>query len=385
LTSLCAGFLGRVGRSLPLTILLLLALLATERRPERPATLPTLTPGVTAVLTPFPSSTPAAPATLGPTLVLTATSSPTARATVTLPPTETPMPRAQLATQPVRKTSTIAPTHTATRARAKTPTLAPSVTSTSTPTSAPTFTPPLIPTPTADAGQPVTQDRSHVPAAYEDTTLGHAVTEYNVVYSRMITMYVVGRDSTGMEGAMYHDLIERRLRIMGPEDFAGSAHLSGWPYLVVAIEEDLNANSVTGWRYVLEHERVHMVAASNLAAEGVNLAQLMRRPDGTFTNEALFHEVCADFYPRDQEGNHRPVASFYDAMNRMPELLRVLEEVDSAAITYQPPTHYEILPITGLSLVDAACVWDREAMQMVRELYDGRVGPGAFDALFPAY
>jgi hypothetical protein len=215
--------------------------------------------------------------------------------------------------------------------------------------------------------------------------LGEAVSAYNGDHPQKITMHVVGRSSTGLEGAMYRDLVNRRLRIMGPEDFAGSAELSGWPHLVVAIEEDVNANSVTGWRYVLEHERVHMVAAANLAAEGVNLAQLMRKPDGTFTNEALFHEVCADFFPRDQEGNHRPVASFYDAMKRMPELLRALEEVDSAAITYQPPPHYEILPITGLTLLDAACVWDREAMRMVRELYDGKMGPGAFDALFPTY
>jgi hypothetical protein len=201
----------------------------------------------------------------------------------------------------------------------------------------------------------------------------------------MITMHIVSSTSEGIEGAMYRDLIARQLRIMGPEDVAHSTQLSGWPDIVIAIEEDLDVLSVTGWRYVLDHESVHMVAAANLAAGGVNLAGLMRQPDGTFTHMARFHEVCADYYPRDAAGNHRPVARFYGAMDKMPELLGVLEEADDAAVTYQPPPGYEVLPITGLALADAACVWDREAQQRVRELYDAQEGAGAFDALFPAY
>jgi hypothetical protein len=224
-----------------------------------------------------------------------------------------------------------------------------------------------------------------IPAAYADTSLGRAVAAYNAAHPRAMTLHVVGSNSTGLEGVMYRDLIARRLRIMGPEDVADSAQLPGWPYLVIAVQEDLNANSVTGWGYVLEHEYVHMVAAANLAADGVNLAQLMRQPDGTFTHQALFHEVCADFFPRDPDGNHRPVASFYGAMDRMPELLRVLEGMDAAALAHQPPSHYEILPITGLPLMDAACVWDREALRRVQELYDEQMGPGAFDTLLPTY
>jgi hypothetical protein len=172
---------------------------------------------------------------------------------------------------------------------------------------------------------------------------------------------------------------------MGPEDFAGSTKKAGWPYIVIAREDALDANSAGGWGYVLDHEIAHMIAAANLATEGLNLAELMRKPDGTFTHEAFFHEVCADFYPRDQDGNHRPVARFYDAMNRMPELLHVLREYDSEVLTYEPPPDYEVLAITGISLVDAACAWDRKAMEAVRELYDTKRGPGAFNALFPAY
>jgi hypothetical protein len=211
------------------------------------------------------------------------------------------------------------------------------------------------------------------------------VADYNATHPRTITMHVVSSASEGIEGAMYRDLIARRLRIMGPEDVADSAQLSGWPDIVIAIEEDLSALSVTGWRYVLDHESVHMVAAANLAGEGVNLAQLMRQPDGTFTHAARFHEVCADYYPRDAAGNHRPVARFYGAMTKMPELLGVLEEAGDIADTYQPPPGHQILPITGLPLVDAACAWDRDAQQMVRERYDAQMGAGAFDTLFPAY
>ena len=221
--------------------------------------------------------------------------------------------------------------------------------------------------------------------AYADTSLGRAVANYNATHPRVITIYVVSSASEGVEGAMYRDLIARQLRIMGPEDVADSTQLSGWPDIAIAIEEDLNVLSVTGWRYVLDHESVHMVAAANLAGEGVNLAQLMRQPDGSFTHVARFHEVCADYYPRDTTGNHRPVARFYGAMEKMPGLLEALEKAGDAALTYQPPPGFEVLPITGLALVDAACVWDREAQQRVRELYDAQMGEGAFDALFPMY
>jgi hypothetical protein len=172
---------------------------------------------------------------------------------------------------------------------------------------------------------------------------------------------------------------------MGPEDIAGSIQKSGWPYIVIAREDALNAIAVEGWTYVLDHELVHMIAAANLATEGHNLAELMRRPDGTFTHAARFHEVCADFYPRDEDGNHRPVAVFYDALNTMPELLRVLSEYEAETLAYHPPSGYEVLTITGVALVDSACTWDRRAMDVLRDLYDGKRDVGAFDVLFPSY
>jgi hypothetical protein len=198
-------------------------------------------------------------------------------------------------------------------------------------------------------------------------------------------MHVVSGDSQGIDRAMYQDLIARRWRVMGPEDFAGSASKPGWPYLVIALQDTLDANSVEGWGYVLDHEWVHMTAAANLATADLNLAQLMRGPDGRFSHQARFHEVCADFFPRDPNGEHRPVAEFYGALGRMPELLRVLSAVDPQELAYQPPPQYQILAITGVPLVDAACVWDRAAMRAVRRLYDQRQGDGAFDLLFPGY
>jgi hypothetical protein len=225
----------------------------------------------------------------------------------------------------------------------------------------------------------------YVPGAYEGTTLAKAVVAFNATHPHRITLHVVSKDSEGIDGDMYQDLIQRRWRVMGPEDFAASIGKAGWPYIVIAREDALDAISVAGWGYVLDHELVHMVAAANLAIDSLNLAELMRRPDGTFTNEARFHEVCADFYPRDEDGNHRPVASGYDAMDRMPQLLRVVEEHDSQLTAYQLPPDFEVLAITGSSLVDAACVWDRTAMTIVRDLYDEMQGQGAFNALFPSY
>jgi hypothetical protein len=225
----------------------------------------------------------------------------------------------------------------------------------------------------------------YVPTAYAGTTLGIAVARYNALHPHKITMHVVGENSPGSDGAMYRDLLERGWRIMGPEDVAESVEKSGWPFIVIAREEEVDALSVEGWGPVLDHELVHIIAAANVATEGQNLAELMRKSDGSFTHEARFHEVCADFYPRDENGNHHPVAVGYGAMDRMPELLRILEEVDAAALAYDPPAGYVILPITGNSLVDAACVWDRNAMAVVRDLVDQKQGLGAFDLLFPEY
>ena len=225
----------------------------------------------------------------------------------------------------------------------------------------------------------------HVPTAYAATALGMAVARYNALHLHQITMHVVGENSAGIDGAMYRDLLERRWRIMGPEDVAESVEKSGWPFIVIAREDELDALSVEGWGYVLDHELVHIIAAANLALEGQNLAEFMRKSDGSFTHEARFHEVCADFYPKDENGNHHPVAIRYGAMDRMSELLRVLGEVDAAAVAYDPPVDYEILPITGSSLVDAACVWDRTAMAVVRDLVDQQQGSGGFDLLFPEY
>lgn len=254
--------------------------------------------------------------------------------------------------------------------------------SVATPTVWPTYTPAphTASTATADDGQP-----EYVPAAFEATSLGQAVLRYNAAHRQKITMHVVGRDSQGVDRAMYQDLVARQWRIMGPEDFPQSADKSGWPYLVIALQDTLDANSVAGWGYVLEHEWVHMVAAANLATAGLNLAELMRSPDGSFSHQARFHEVCADFYPRDPNGEHRPVAAFYGALQRMPELLRVLSAFEPPALAYQPAAEYQVLAITGLPLVDAACVWDRAAMQAVRRLYDERQGTGAFNLLFPGY
>lgn len=218
-----------------------------------------------------------------------------------------------------------------------------------------------------------------------DTTLGQAVLRYNATHSQRILMYVVSAESQGVDREMYQDLLTRGWRIMGPEDFAESVVKPGWPYIVIAREDALNANSVQVWGYVLEHEFVHMVAAANLASEGANLADLMRNPDGGFTHQARFHEVCADFYPRDETGDHRPVAPFYGAMTRMPELIEVLETYDSEALSYRPPSDYEVLTITGIPVLDAACVWDRRAMERVRFLYDAQLDEGAFDVLFPIY
>lgn len=230
----------------------------------------------------------------------------------------------------------------------------------------------------ADGAGPV----GYVPVGYAGTALGQAVSTYNATHPYRVVLHVVSGDSEGIDGEMYQDLLAREWYIMGPEDFAGSIEKQGWPYVVIAREETLDANPVKVWGYVLDHEFVHMVAAANLATEGLNLAELMRAPDGIFTHEARFHEVCADYYPRDEDGNHRPVARSYGAMDRMPQLLEVL---DDGAPAHDPPPGYEVLDITGVPLVDAACVWDREAMEAVRDLYDAERGLGAFDVLFPTY
>jgi hypothetical protein len=54
-------------------------------------------------------------------------------------------------------------------------------------------------------------------------------------------------------------------------------------------------------------------------------------------------------------------------------------------VAYDPPPNYEVIAVTGNSLVDAACVWDRAAIESVKELFDRKRGPGAFNALFPQY
>jgi hypothetical protein len=79
------------------------------------------------------------------------------------------------------------------------------------------------------------------------------------------------------------------------------------------------------------------------------------------------------------------VAEFYGAMPRMTELLDVLAEYSEEDLEYISDPNLTILPITGISLLDAACVWDREAMERVRTLFDARRGDGSFDILFPVY
>ena len=218
-----------------------------------------------------------------------------------------------------------------------------------------------------------------------DTSLGQAIQIYNSINDRRIVVHVVSSESEGLDQEMYEDLSARGWRMMGPEDFAGSIEKPGWPYVVIALEDTLNANTIEVWGYVLEHEYVHMVAAENLALEGINLAEVMRGENGVFTHRARFHEVCADYYPLDAEGNHRPVAEFYGAMPRMTELLDVLAEYSEEDLEYISDPNLTILPITGISLLDAACVWDREAMERVRTLFDARRGDGSFDILFPVY
>ena len=93
-----------------------------------------------------------------------------------------------------------------------------------------------------------------VPAAYAETTLGQAVTRYNASHFHKITMHVVSGASEGVDGAMYHDLLERALRIMGPEDYAASIQKAGWPYIVIARQDTLDANPAGVWGYVLDHE-----------------------------------------------------------------------------------------------------------------------------------
>ena len=198
-------------------------------------------------------------------------------------------------------------------------------------------------------------------------------------------VHVVSSSSKGLDREMYDDLVARGWRMMGPEDIAGSEAKPGWPYVVIARDDTLSANSVEVWGYVLEHEFVHMVAAANLTFEGVNLAEVMREAEGSFTHRARFHEVCADYYPLDTEGNHRPVAESYGAMSRMPDLLSALAEYAVDDLEYDPPAHFDVLPITGIPLVDAACVWDREAMERIETLYDAKRGDGAFEILFPLY
>jgi hypothetical protein len=184
---------------------------------------------------------------------------------------------------------------------------------------------------------------------------------------------------------MYRDLVERAWYIMGPEDFAASESKLGWPFILIAREETLDFNPVETWYHVIEHEYVHMAAAANVALDGESIAVLMRGPDGSFTHRARFHEVCADYYPRDDAGAHRPVALFYGAIERMAELLRALESYEAEQLAFQAQAGYTVLTITGIPVVDAACVWDREAMAVVQELYDAKEGAGAFDILFPAY
>jgi len=326
--------------SVALTALHLFAFLMAQAPRVRPAIAPVVTPSLRIVVqatTPAPSPSP---------MARTPDPTPASTATPTPGKTATPTWRINLTSAPLSTRTLAPPPHTATTVHA---------------------------------------EPTHVPAAFEGTTLGQAVTAYNATHPHKITLHVVGQDSDGVDGQMYEDLLERQWRIMGPEDFAESITKPGWPYIVIAREETLDAISAEGWGYVLDHELVHMVAAANLAANGLNLAELMRSPDGTFGHKARFHEVCADFYPRDAEGEHHPVARFYGAMDRMPELLRVLEEYDAEALAYQSPPDYEVLAITGKPLVDAACAWDHQAVEVVRGLYDEKRGPGAFDALFPSY
>ena len=171
--------------------------------------------------------------------------------------------------------------------------------------------------------------------------------------------------------AMAQDMKARSFNFMGPEDFHYSAELDGYPFTLFTTLGEANVPQPGSRLY--EHEFIHMAAAANvLDRYGVPLAKLMR-PDGcAFTPRARFHEVCADY--------RRNTAPVYGASTSMPRLLEVVEGI---APDYERLDDFEVrLELTGVSLVDAACLWDLEAMDALEDLYDGVEGVGAFETLF---
>lgn len=190
-----------------------------------------------------------------------------------------------------------------------------------------------------------------------------------------VTVYQVSRDAMNVvDRAMAFDLEARGFNYMGPEDFYLSARKPGYPF-VLFTTKDAQALPKPGTP-LFEHEYTHMAAADTLQKLYRRPLASEMRPDGcTFSYRARFHEVCADW--------KRFVAPVYASRAIMPKVIGVIE-ADAPAYARRDD-YVGKVDITGIDLLDAACLWDLRAIARLENLYDQRTTPGAFQRLFPPH
>lgn len=171
-----------------------------------------------------------------------------------------------------------------------------------------------------------------------------------------VSLILVSRESTGLEGKIYEDLVRRNFRMTtGPDEGLDTAGETCYPNCLYALREQAGAIAVEGWLPVIEHEYRHIVQARH----NQNLAHDFRDQNGPFTPYAAFSEACADY--------GLDVAPVYQAQFRIDRVKRVLGA-------------------TADQVIDRACTGDRGAYELVRSAYDRAVGvPGSFSSLFPPY
>ena len=190
----------------------------------------------------------------------------------------------------------------------------------------------------------------------------------------MTVHFVSTASDSVIERAMAHDMNARGFGFMGPEDFHYSVELEGYPFTLITTRSEAQVPQPGSGLY--EHEFVHMAAAQNVMTRyQLPLARLMRPGGCEFTSSARFHEVCADW--------DNFVAPSYGSATKMQELLSVIEPLDPE--WERTDAFVGRVDVTGIDLIDSACLWDLGAIHELRQLYDAEQGEEAFDALFPPH
>jgi len=216
---------------------------------------------------------------------------------------------------------------------------------------------PLRPTPAAAA--------SPAPAASPAGTIDSGKGNSNVELAHQqlqqqatlkTTLVIVSSTSSGVEGAIYRDLLARNFRSStGPDEGIDTRELTCYPNCVFVPANEVNSLSVEEWVQVLRHEYRHNVQA----AHNPNMAADFRGPDGRFTSYGAFSEACADYGLN--------VAPVYQAQVRIDQLRTVLGA-------------------TQQSLIDQACQGDKPSYDKIVQLYNAAQSGGAtFSDLFPTY